>query len=488
MKNIRFNLYLVLLTLNSVGLNAQQINDSNTVEAKIDSYLTKGVDNGFAGAVLVAKEGEIIFKKAYGLANKEENISNTTKTVFDIGSVTKQFTATAILKLVELNKLHVTDSLNSFFKDLPVDKKSITIHQLLTHSAGFDDLIGNGDFDHIPTEEFFKELFATPLINKPGTKFEYSNSGYSILARIIELVSGDDYESFLNTHLFVPSGMKETGYLIPKWNPELYAIGYKENVINIGSMAVRYRKDAKISWVLKGNGGFNSTLGDMYKWYIALKSNKVLSKALTKILTTPYILEYEEGSSYYAYGWAIFNTARNTKRVTHNGSNGVFFHDFIWLPEEEVVIIYFTNVFTQQIMDVAWYIEDMIFDNDYTPKAIEVDFSTELLKYSMNYNDDIKEMALNINSRFGEKIKYPFYLNDLGYFFIREKNMAKAKAVFKLNTELFLEDANVWDSLGEAYLKTGDKEMALKHYQKALALDPYMDSAKAAVEQLTSGN
>jgi len=488
MKIIRFNLCLVLLIINLNGIKAQINTDNNAIEAKIDSYLTKGVPNGFAGAVLVAKEGKIIFNKAYGLANKEELISNTTKTVYDIGSVTKQFTAAAILKLVQLNKLSVTDPLNFFFKDLPIDKKDIIIHQLLTHSAGFDDVVGDGDFDHIPTEEFFKELFATPLINKPGTKFEYSNSGYSILARIIELVSGEAYESFLNTHVFIPAGMEETGYLIPDWNPDLYAIGYRENVINIGSMAARYHKEAKISWVLKGNGGFNSTVGDMYKWYIALKTNKVLSKELTKILTTPYILEYENGSSHYAYGWAIFKTDRNTKRITHNGSNGVFFHDFIWLPEEDVAIIYFTNAFTQQIMDIAWYIEAMLFNKNYKPSAIKVDFSTEILKYTMEYKDDLKRLSLNIKTKFEEKLKYPFYLNDLGYYFIREENFDKAIAVFKLNVELFPDDANLWDSLGEAYMLKGDKEKAIKHYQKALSMDPYMESASAAIEKLKKEN
>jgi len=486
MKIIKIKYCFILLILSSIGINAQINTANKAVRAKIDNYLNKSVSSGFAGAVLVAKKGEIIFNKAYGFANKEEHILNTTETIYDIGSVTKQFTATAILKLVQLNKLKLNDPLKTFFHDLPKDKKNLTIHQLLTHSAGLIDVIGEGDFDHMPRAVFFKELFDTALINEPGTKHEYSNSGYSILARIIELVSGEDYESFLNTHLFAPAGMKETGYLIPDWNPELYAIGYRENVINIGSMAARYRKEGQISWVLKGNGGFNSTLEDMYKWSIALKTNKVISKELTKILTTPYILEYEDGTSHYAYGWAIFKTDRQTTRITHNGSNGVFFHDYIWLPEEDLVIIYFTNAFTQQIMDVAWDIEKMIFDKDYKPRAIKVDISTEILKYALDYKDDIKGMSIQMKAEFGKKIRNPYYLNHLGYIFVREENLEKAIAVFELNVELFPEEANLWDSLGEAYLLKGDNKKALKYYQRAVKMDPNMESAKAAIEKLNT--
>ena len=298
--------------------------DNIILKNKIDTYLTKGEKNGFSGAVLVVKEGNVIISKGYGFANKEEETLNTSNTVFDVGSVTKQFTATAILKLAELNKLKVTDSLSTFFKDLPADKKNITIHQLLTHSAGLIDIIGDGDFDHISTEDYFKELFNSELINVPGSKYEYSNSGYSLLGRIIELVSSQDYESFLQTYLFNPSGMHQTGYLKPEWDSNLYAIGYQENVVNIGSMVARYNKEGKVSWALKGNGGINSTLEDMYKWSLALKTNKILSKELTEKLTKPYIKENEDGNSHYAYGWSIFNTKRNTKRTTHNGGKWNF--------------------------------------------------------------------------------------------------------------------------------------------------------------------
>ncbi len=484
MKTIYQKISYLLLVFYSITVNAQLNLEDKVVIKKIDSYLTKGVANGFSGAILVAKGEDIILSRGYGMANKEKGIPNGKSIIYDIGSVTKQFTAAAILKLTELDKLKVSDPLSTFFKDLPSDKKNISIHQLLTHSAGLIDNIGDGDFDHIPTEDYFKKLFASKLINTPGTKHAYSNSGYSLLARIIELVSGQDYETFLETNLFNPSGMVQTGYLKPEWDSNLYAMGYKENVINIGSMAARYRKEGKVSWALIGNGGINSTIEDMYKWDIALKTNKVLSKASTDILTKPYILEYEGGNSHYGYGWAIFNTARNTKRITHNGGNGVFFHDFIWLPEEEVSIIYFTSAFTQQIMDIAWDIEKMLFDASYIPKPIWEDLSTSLLKYTLDYKGNLEDLPLEMEKTFKNKIKYAWYLNDLGYYFINEDQLDKAIAIFELNVLLFPEEANNWDSLGESYYRKGDKIKALEKYKKALFLNQEMQSAQEMIKIL----
>jgi len=478
---LKFSLpFFILVTIISCNQLGKKQQDDIALKNRIDAYLTKAEANGLSGAVLVAKKETLIINKGYGLANKEQGITNTTKTIFDVGSVTKQFTAAAILKLVELNKLKVTDSLKTFFNDLPADKKNITIHQLLTHSAGLTDIIGNGDFDHISTDIYFKELFKSELINTPGSKFEYSNSGYSVLGRIIELVSAQDYESFLQTTLFNPSGMFQTGYLKPEWDSNLYAIGYQENVINMGSMAARYRKEGKVSWSLKGNGGINSTLEDMYKWYLALKTNKVLSKELTELLTSPYMPESEDATSYYAYGWTIFNTDRNTKRITHNGGNGIFFHDFIWLPKEDVTIIYFSNAFTQQIMDVAWYIEDMLFDGSFEPRPIVEDLSTSVLKYTLAYEGNLDDLPLKMKNRFDNKIEHSFYLNDLGYYFVKEGLLDKAVAIFKLNVILFPKESNLWDSLGESYDITGNKQKAIEAYRKALELEPNYGNAEYA--------
>ncbi len=424
MKMIVFKISVLIIcigtTISCIQVHEKKENKKD-LKHRIDSYLSAGISKGFTGSVLVAKDGEIVLNKGYGLANREKNIVVTPNTVFDIGSVTKQFTATAILKLVAQNKIKLTDNITAFFNEVPEDKKTITIHQLLTHTAGLIDVIGEGDFDHIPTNDFFKELLATELLHKPGTKHEYSNSGYSILARIIEIVSEMEYEDFLDMHLFEPSGMTQTGYLKPNWDKNKYAIGYQFNLSPIGAMAARYKKEGKISWVLKGNGGVNSTQQDMYKWYLALTTHKILSKEQTEILTTPYVLEYENGTSYYAYGWAIFNSERNTKKISHNGSNGVFFHDFIWLPEEDAVVIFFTNGYTDNLIDTAWEIDKMLFKNTYTPKAIEKDLSTSILKYTLNYTGSLEKLSFALEEEFKGRINRSYLLNDLGYYLLSKE-------------------------------------------------------------------
>jgi len=425
---------------------------------------------------LIAKKGEVILSKGYGLADKESKKPYTPTTVSTIGSVTKQFTATAILKLVEMNKLKLTDPLSTFFKKLPKDKRKITIHQLLTHSAGLIDVIGDGDFDDIPMKRFFKALFGTKLLHKPGSKYAYSNAGYSILARIIELTSGQEYEHFLNQHLFKPAGMTQTGYFMPQWDDALIATGYARNVINVGTMIARFNASKKITWTLKGNGGIHSTTGDMFKWYQALKTNKILPIALFKKLTTPYILEHENRTSRYAYGWAIFNSSRNTKIISHNGGNAIFFHDFLWLPKEDVVIILFTNASSRET-EVAWPIEKMFFDTAYKVAPIKKNLFN--IVFDFIKNNDLQaasKLTRIIKENYSSSIKDSETLNGLGYRIIEmNKNVAWAISLFKLNTELFPKNGNNWDSLGEAYAKNGQKKEAIKSYQKALDVAPRKD-------------
>ncbi|MBW1297395.1 serine hydrolase [Aquimarina litoralis] len=458
------------------NLNAQVQQDENTLKNKIDHYLIKGVQQGFSGAVLVAKNNQIILHKGYGMADKENMIPYDITTVSTIGSVTKQFTATAILKLEELNKLSTENTIDTFFPNLPDDKKSITLHQLLTHSSGLVSGLDGGDFEDIPTKKFFKKLFATKLLHKPGTKYHYANTGYSVLARVIELVSGMNYENFLYTYLFKPAGMNNTGYLIPNWKNHTIASGYIYNIINVGTLISRFQKSGKVFWNLKGNGGIHSTTADMFKWYEALKTNKIITRNSLKKLTTPYIQEYDDGQSQYAYGWAIYKSKNNSKIISHNGGNNIFFHDYIWLPQEDIVILLFTNCSSREV-EVAWPIQKMMLDANYTPKPIKrsiyqltYDYITE--RKSKNPVDLIDE----IRKKYSSQIKNPNQLNRLGYRVLKNQlietneNGKWAIAIFKLNTELFPDNGNLWDSLGESYANNNQIENAIKSYKKALEL------------------
>lgn len=445
---------------------------SNIINTRINDYLSVCESNGFNGSVLIVKHDTVVLNKGYGFANKEDAIPNTSKTVFDICSVTKQFTAAAILKLVEGKKIELTDSLSKYFKDLPLDKRNITIHQLLTHSAGFDHDIGESDFDHIPTIDYFQQLFETDLLFTPGEKYEYSNSGYSVLGRIIEIVSGKSYESYLRENLFDPAGMLQTGYLLPKWSGNMVANEYLFNVINKGSHVSKYQEDGKIAWSLKANGGINSTQEDMYKWYLALKNNTVLNKASTVKLTTPYIPEYEDESSYYAYGWAIFQSKKNAKVITHNGFNGTTYYEFTWFPEEDALILFSTNSSTREISRIPYEIEKMLFDDHYKGTAISANSISELLTFIESYSRDAKILSKELKSKFGKKIKSPDNLNRLAGIYLRENNIEKALIISKLNIQLFPDDGNIWDTMGDVFLANNQNEKAIESYKKALEHKP----------------
>ena len=231
---------IIIIQLGAFSLSAQQETQSAALYSRINSYLTAGSENGFSGAISVVKNGEIIINKGYGEANKNAKTLNNPNTIFDIASNTKQFTATAILKLVELGKLKLTDPLSTFFENLPIEKQRITIHQLLTHTTGFSESIGRdysafGKLSEISQKDFFEKLFRSKLLSEPGEKYSYSNTGFSILGRIIELASGQPYETFLNEYLFTPAGMLQTGYLLPKWDTEQMAHGYNRNIIETES-------------------------------------------------------------------------------------------------------------------------------------------------------------------------------------------------------------------------------------------------------------
>jgi CubicO group peptidase (beta-lactamase class C family) len=152
---------------------------------KLDKYLTTAEANGFSGAVLIAEDGKLRLNKGYGKTERQGSTPITADTLFDTGSVTKQFTAAAVMHLVQQGKLSTTMPISRFFNSLPEDKQAITLHQLLSHSAGIANGIGARDFTHVPTDEFFNRLFALPLYFAPGEGYAYSNAGYSILARII---------------------------------------------------------------------------------------------------------------------------------------------------------------------------------------------------------------------------------------------------------------------------------------------------------------
>ncbi|APZ47118.1 penicillin-binding protein [Polaribacter reichenbachii] len=467
-----FFAFITFLTLNpfSQSTNKELFN-------RIDTYLKSSETNGFSGVVLVSKKGKIILSKGYGWADRKNKIPNSPSTVFNIGSVTKQFTASAILKLVEQGKIKTSDKISTYFAQTPIDKSDITIHQLLTHTSGISNRTGGFRYDEASKEQFLKEFFESELQSKPGTKHQYANANYIMLTAIIERVSGQTYNSFLNDFLFVPSQMNSTGYKSVNFSTERLAHGYyynrnDEQWEDWGTTQEHLPYNDK-HWYSIGKGDIHSTVEDLYKWNIALKNNVVLASNTKLVQETPYVAENDKKTSFYAYGWAISQSKRDTKIVAHNGSNGLYFADFVRFVDDDVVIIYITNVFLGPESEyVAREIGKMIFDSNYTPSPISrniYELSFEFMK--TNPSSNAAKLPVFLKKKLNNEFKDHAILNRLGFSRLKKEDKPDwALELFKLNVKLFPKDGNLWDSLGEAYLKYNMNDEAIKSYTKAVEL------------------
>jgi CubicO group peptidase (beta-lactamase class C family) len=332
---------------------------------KIDEYVSRLVPWGFSGTLLVARDGEIVLCKGYGLADRKSRRPMTPDTVMSTGSITKQFTGAAIVKLEAQGKLSVQDPITKFFDDVPEDKRNITLHNLLTHTAGFPGAIGD-DFDTSATaENFIRQAWGAKLLWKPGTKYRYSNVGFSIAGIIIEKAAGQSYEQYIHDNLFKPAGMTRTGYLIPKYGDDEPATGYREGK-SVGNIVRRPWLPDGPGWHLRANGGVHSTVGDMYKWHRALLDESVLPASAKQKLFAPHVLEEEGSDWYYGYGWVNVKTPRGTTVLMHNGGDGVFAADYRRYIDENVVYYIASNVAEWSGIAVSEFLPRLLFGMEYT--------------------------------------------------------------------------------------------------------------------------
>ena len=468
-------LFFTQFVLGTLSSNAQIIESNKVLKAKIDAYLEASVLNGFSGSVLVSQKGDIILSKGYGWADRKNKIPNTASTVYNIGSVTKQFTASAILKLVEQGKIKTSDRISLFYEQAPADKKDITVHQLLTHSSGISPRTGGFRYDEADKEQFLIDFFGSALQSEPGTKHEYANANYIMLAAILESVSKQNYAAFLDENLFEPAGMNDTGYKSISFSTEKLAHGYyyhigDEQWLDWGTTQEHLPYSNK-HWYSIGKGDIHSSVEDLYKWHVALKNNNVLSADTKETQETAYVAENANMTSHYAYGWAISNSERSTKIVTHNGSNGIYFADFIRFIDDEVVIIYLTNAFLgNQSESVAWEISKMVFDPNYIATPLSENIYELIHGFTKTHElNDADKLPAFLKQELKAEFNDHSILNQIGYRKLKkEAAPGWGLELFKLNVQYFPEDGNLWDSLGEAYLKYGQKDEAIKSYSKAV--------------------
>lgn len=331
----------------------------------ISRYLDREGENGFSGVVLVKTPDHDPLIRCYGYANEEQLVPNSPQTAFNIGSITKQFTGAAILKLEMMGKLSVNDSVGRYLPSLSPDKQCITFHQLLTHTSGLPFDLGS-ESDVLTREGFMEKINDIQLICPPGAAYHYSHVGFSLLGILIEKISGTDYESFLRTHLFEPARMNLTGYRMPDWLSTTVAHGYRFCNDWGGPMDNGWLEDGP-SWKRRAGGEMLSTIEDLYAWHEALLGNEILNESSKKKYYYPDKQVVVNQSQTAGYGWRVINTLRNTKVIAHNGWNGRFYSDFLRYLDDNVTIILLSNKFREGNQGIPYEIAKCIFWKDYQP-------------------------------------------------------------------------------------------------------------------------
>jgi CubicO group peptidase (beta-lactamase class C family) len=286
------------------------------VASNLSDYMSRMEAFGFSGSVTVTRKGQTVFERAYGFADREKGVRNTPATIFETGSLGKQFTGAAILKLEEAGKLRTSDPISKYLDNVPEDKRAITIHQLLTMTGGIAPF-GTTNGVEGTREGRVHQVLSVPLVAPPGTRMSYSNGGYNLLGAIVEKVSGMPYEAYVRKVLFQPAGLTSTGFIYEQPLP-----------VDAAKIAKTYAGDEatdgrdfppNLTWFFKGAGGAVTTTGDLCRWHAALTNKNILSKESLVKYYTP-----GSGQDGFAYGWGVFTTSRGREIEMGGGTtNGV---------------------------------------------------------------------------------------------------------------------------------------------------------------------
>jgi CubicO group peptidase (beta-lactamase class C family) len=353
---------VAIVSLTSVYRYPQAI-DTKQVFAREDAYIAQETaTHHFRGTVLVGLNGKILFEKAYGPADEEWDVPNAPKTKFRIASLTKQFTAACILLLQERGLLHVQDPVSKYLPDVPNAWKQVTIHQLLTHTSG----LPNPDYASrqwaniqrtgASPRELVALIESQPLDFSPGTKWNYSNTGYILLGILIEKLSGQTYADFLKRNIFAPLGMTDSGYDRAREILKARASGYN---INNGDLTNSDFIDMSVPF---SAGGIYSTAEDMFRWNEALADpGKLLSADSLKQMFTEY-REATHSGQHYGYGVVISRQKFGKLLYYHGGGVEGFSSSIQRYPEELLCIVVLSNLETYRPWELGDHIASDIFN------------------------------------------------------------------------------------------------------------------------------
>jgi CubicO group peptidase (beta-lactamase class C family) len=351
------NLVRILLISILFNVNAE----AGQLVSRVDRYMNAEVSAGrFSGAVLIARDGRVILSKGYGMASLELNVHNTPQMKFRLGSLSKQFTAMAVMILQERGRLKVQDAVCAYVPECPEAWREVTIHQLLTHTSGIPDLLSFPDFQQtmaLPStvEKTVARFKHKPLDFKPGEKFKYSNSGYVLLGHIIERASGQSYEAFLKANIFEPLKMASSG----SDHNDLLITNRASGYTRRGAAVVNAPYiDMSIP---TGGGSLYSTVEDLFLWDQSLYTEKLVSKSSLDAMFKPYaVADWGDG---VAYGWFTGKDKAGHGYMGFLGGINGFATQIMRYTNERVLIVVLSNYSFAPVTDIEMELSSIVFGN-----------------------------------------------------------------------------------------------------------------------------
>lgn len=463
--------FLVITNLCGVKmLSGQAIENPEQLAVELDALVQQYRDlDIFSGVVLVAENGKPVYQKAFGLSNREKGTTNTLGTYFDIGSINKLFTKVLVMQLIEEGKIQPDDHLGKFLNGFPEEAAAkVTVKELIDHTSGYGDYMQEPGFFDLPKSQqtipaLVERIRKMPLDFEPGTEWQYSNAGYLLLGGIIEEVTGKPFYQNILDRIVIPLGMTHTVVDEKKEVTANRAIGYMKTMF--GSL----ENNENLLLIPTPAGGFIMTVEDLFKFVEAyFFSDQMVSPAGKQYDDFyPFIqqLKKDGGAIPVAGGF--------------EGANALALVDI----QRHLDVIVLANMDEPVAENLGKAIYGLIDGKEPTAPALPL-----IPQLYSAYRDQgigyLKEHFAELIAGTEDREPGDVWLNQIGYNLLYSGMTSEALQIFKLNTELFPDIANCWDSYGEALLKSGDRNAALKAYKQALAIRPDLPSALEAIKKL----
>jgi CubicO group peptidase (beta-lactamase class C family) len=487
---IRSAALLIAAVCLQVQLHAQAKPDrfKEQLEPIIKQVIEQSNMPGFALAIV--ENQKIVYAAGFGVKSLATREPITAQSLFHMASITKPFVATSIMQLSEKGKIDLDAPVVKYLPYFRIKDDryaSITVRQMLSHISGMPDVEDyewdKPQYDENALERYVKSLTNKSLIAAPGTKFQYSNMAYEVLGDVIAKVSGKSFEDYVKHHILEPLKMQTSTLLVKRANPQFLTTPH----VLGSSYDVEVSKVFPYNRMHSPSSTLYSNVLDMSRWAMAnlnrgeLDGKRILKSSTYNLMWKPAGEQWQQiGISWFLRKYKDYPT------VTHSGGDTGFVSNLVLIPEKGIAVVMMSNfdraplgVLTQAALDVALGM---------TPAPVTIKPSIDRVLYKAIAKDGLEAGVKHYyDLKKNQPDAYNFQeqlLNTLGYVFIQQGKLKEAIRVLQLNVEAYPSSSNVYDSLGEAYMRNGDKQLAIENYEKSLKLDASNANAAEMIKKL----